>query len=145
MSKLFAGLTRSELMSRIRSRGNKRTELALLRLFRAHKITGWRRHQNIFGKPDFLFLKHKLAVFVDGCFWHGCRKCYRAPKSNCAFWRQKVERNRKRDLKVNRSLRTQGWKVVRFWECKLHDDAAVVKVLRKVLLNTTATPRAHRT
>jgi DNA mismatch endonuclease (patch repair protein) len=119
VSKLFAGLTRSELMSHIRSRGNKKTELALIKIFRAHKITGWRRNQNIFGKPDFLFPKSKLAVFVDGCFWHGCRKCYCAPKSNRAFWRQKVDRNRKRDVKVNRTLKKLGWGVLRVWEHEL--------------------------
>src|SRR5260370_40964884 len=72
--------TRSEVMSRIRGHGNKDTELAVAKLFRAHRITDWRRNQKIFGKPDFVFSKLKLAVFVDGCFWHGCPKHATKPK-----------------------------------------------------------------
>ena len=78
-SGLFAGLTRPELMSRIRSLGNKKTEFALVALLKAHHITGWRRHQPVFGKPDFIFRAHRLAIFVDGCFWHGCPRCYKRP------------------------------------------------------------------
>ncbi len=72
----FAGLPRSELMSRIRARGNKKTELALVTLLRTNRITGWRRHQPLLGRPDFIFRKRRLAVFVDGCFWHGFSRCY---------------------------------------------------------------------
>jgi DNA mismatch endonuclease, patch repair protein len=73
-SDVFTKAKRSEVMSRIRGKGNKDTEVALAKLFRANGITGWRRHYAIAGKPDFAFPKCKLAVFVDGCFWHGCRK-----------------------------------------------------------------------
>src|SRR6185295_10032034 len=97
MSDLFSGLTRSELMSRIRSRGNKKTELALISFFRKQRITGWRRHQKLFGTPDFIFPKMKLAVFVDGCFWHGCRKHLRMPADNRAYWQRKIARNQSRD------------------------------------------------
>ena len=85
MADVFSKSKRSEVMSRIRSRGNQATELALAKLFRRHKITGWRRNQKVFGKPDFIFPKHKLAVFVDGCFWHGCPKHGTQPKGNAAF------------------------------------------------------------
>lgn len=119
MSQLFSGLTRSELMSRIRSRGNKNTELALMRVFRAHGITGWRRHQPVFGKPDFVFPKLKLAVFVDGCFWHGCPLHATQPKHNAAFWRGKFARNISRDQLVTRTLRRTGWRVLRVWEHEL--------------------------
>jgi len=67
---------RSSVMSRVRGRGNKVTELKLLALLRQNKITGWRRHLRLPGKPDFAFPKKKVSVFVDGCFWHGCPKCY---------------------------------------------------------------------
>lgn len=73
---------RSEVMSRIRSQGNKVTELRLISIFREARITGWRRKQPLLGKPDFVFRQQRLAVFVDGCFWHGCPKCYRRPSSN---------------------------------------------------------------
>jgi|ERR1035437_4087779 DNA mismatch endonuclease (patch repair protein) len=119
MSDVFTKAKRSEVMSRIRGRGNKATELALLKLFRRHKIIGWRRHQKVFGNPDFIFPKLKLAVFVDGCFWHGCPKHATKPKNNRAFWKSKFNRNKARDLLVTRSLRSQGWRVLRIWEHEL--------------------------
>lgn len=106
-------------MSRVLGRGNKTTEEALLRLLRADRITGWRRHLSIPGRPDFVFLSEKVAVFVDGCFWHGCPKCYRRPKSNRKFWDKKREGNMARDKRVNRQLRRQGWKVIRIWQHSL--------------------------
>ena len=119
MSDIFTKAKRSEVMSRIRGRGNKATELALAKLFRRNKITGWRRHQKIFGKPDFAFPKLRLAVFVDGCFWHGCPKHATKPKNNRVFWNQKLSANKKRDVLVNRQLRKLGWRVIRIWECSL--------------------------
>jgi DNA mismatch endonuclease (patch repair protein) len=106
-------------MSRIRGRGNKGTELAQAKLFRAHRITGWRRNQPVFGKPDFVFPRHKLAVFVDGCFWHGCPKHATKPKNNHAFWRHKLTANKQRDRLVTRTLRRAGWHVLRIWEHEL--------------------------
>ena len=103
-------------MSRIRGRGNKDTELALIELLRQNGITGWRRNQNVFGKPDFLFRWNRLAIFVDGCFWHGCPKHCKMPNGNRAFWKKKLAGNRARDRRVNRELRKLGWRVVRIWE-----------------------------
>jgi len=119
-------------MSRIRGRGNKATEIALAKFFRRNQITGWRRHQKVFGKPDFVFPKLKLAVFVDGCFWHGCPRCYSAPKSNRAFWKNKISRNRERDRLVARTLRRSGWQVIRIWE---HDLAGKneIQLARRIL------------
>ena len=111
---------RSILMSSIKGKGNKDTELALITLFRRYRITGWRRHLKVFGTPDFAFREKRIAVFVDGCFWHGCPKCYRRPKSNRKFWDAKIARNRGRDRQVSRELRRLGWRVVRIWE---HDLA----------------------
>ena len=119
MSQLFSGLTRSELMSRIRSRGNKKTELAMVRLLRLHGLSGWRRHQPLPGTPDFVFLRHRLALFVDGCFWHGCPKHCRLPKTNRAFWAEKFAANKTRDRLVTRTLRARGWRVLRVWEHEL--------------------------
>lgn len=120
MADVFTKAKRSAVMSRIRGRGNKDTEIALARLLRQNKITGWRRHLPIFGRPDFAFPKQKLAVFVDGCFWHGCPRCYCRPKSNRKYWDAKIARNRERDRKVSRELRRLGWRVIRIWE---HDLA----------------------
>ena len=119
MSDVFTKAKRSEVMSRIRSRGNEATEVALAKLFRRHGIKGWRRHQPVFGKPDFIFQKLRLAVFVDGCFWHGCPKHRTQPKGNAAFWKKKFARNQARDELVNRTLRRAGWQVLRIWEHEL--------------------------
>ena len=119
MTDIFSKRKRSELMSKVRSRGNKDTELALAKLFRCHHITGWRRHLALPGKPDFAFSKQKVAIFVDGCFWHGCPKCYTRPKTNRKFWDKKREENMARDRRVTRQLRSRGWKVIRIWEHSL--------------------------
>jgi len=94
-------------------------ELALAKLLRQHGIKGWRRHQPIFGKPDFIFPKARLAVFVDGCFWHGCPKHATWPSNRAAWWRRKLLSNKKRDQLVNRKLRQAGWRVIRIWEHEL--------------------------
>jgi len=93
-------------MSRIRSRGHAATELRFIELLKAAGITGWRRNQKIFGKPDFVFQKLKLAVFVDGCFWHGCPKHCKIPASNRPFWEKKFAANIARDRRVSRSCAT---------------------------------------
>jgi DNA mismatch endonuclease (patch repair protein) len=120
MPDVFSKAKRSEVMARIRSRGNRDTELALMRLLRRQGVSGWRRHQPVFGRPDFVFPKARVAVFVDGCFWHGCPKHATAPATNRAFWKRKLTANTLRDRLVNRTLRAQGWRVLRVWE---HDLA----------------------
>ena len=141
MSDVFSKAERSEVMSRIRSRGNKATELALATFFRRHKITGWRRQivvqsprskvqsqetgsESFRVRPDFVFPKRKLAVFVDGCFWHGCPQHGTRPRNNRAFWRRKFSRNKKRDALVTRALRRANWRVVRIWEHELKRNGA---------------------
>ncbi len=120
MADVFTKQKRSDVMARIRSHGNKDTELALIKVFRAYKITGWRRRQALPGRPDFVFRNHRLAVFVDGCFWHGCAEHSRPPKSNRSYWQEKMIRNRARDREVTHALRKLNWRVVRIWE---HDLA----------------------
>lgn len=131
----FHGLTRSQLMGRIRSRGNKKTEIRLISVFRANNIIGWRRNNTLFGKPDFVFRKQKLALFVDGCFWHGCPKHGHFPATNKAFWRKKILRNIERDREVLRFLRKAGWRVVRVWEHDLarKNEKRLVARLRRTL------------
>lgn len=146
MPDVFTKSKRSEVVSRIRSRGNKDTELALAKLLRAHGITGWRRQvrvavegresrvegqpktrrpsprpssqrgEGVRVRPDFVFPKLRLAIFVDGCFWHGCPEHATRPKNNAAFWRAKLAGNKRRDALVTRALRRAGWRVVRIWE-----------------------------
>ena len=119
MADFLTKFERSERMSLIRSRGNIDTEVALAKLLRRFHIRGWRRHQLVFGKPDFVFRQVRLAVFVDGCFWHGCPKCGHIPKTRRTYWRRKLLGNRSRDRAVNRTLHAQGWRVLRIWEHEL--------------------------
>lgn len=119
MSDVFTKEKRSDVMSRIKGQDNEGTELTLIGIFRNQHITGWRRKQKIFGKPDFVFRKKRVCVFVDGCFWHGCPKCYQAPISNKLFWEKKLQKNITRDRLVNRELRKAGWRVFRIWEHEL--------------------------
>ena len=108
---------RSKNMAAIRGRYNKSTEIFLVKLFRTAKIRGWRRHsKGVPGTPDFIFPKKKVAVFTDGCFWHGCKRCFVTPKTNRLFWMKKIAANQKRDRRVNRQLILQGWRVIRLWE-----------------------------
>src|SRR2546423_8232879 len=109
MTDIFTKEKRSAVMSRVRGSGNKATEIALAKLLRANRITGWRRHQRLSGTPDFAFRKERVAVFVDGCFWHCCPQHRTNPKNNEQFWAEKLARNRARDLNVTRNLREQGW------------------------------------
>ncbi|WP_043583443.1 very short patch repair endonuclease [Geminisphaera colitermitum] len=124
MSDVFTKAKRSAVMARIRGSGNKDTELRLIAIFRENGITGWRRKQTVLGKPDFVFRKphsgmKRLAVFVDGCFWHGCPLHGTQPKNNAEFWLAKIARNQTRDQLVTRTLRARGWRVLRIWEHEL--------------------------
>jgi DNA mismatch endonuclease (patch repair protein) len=124
MPDVFTKAKRSEVMSRIRGHGNKDTELALIKVFRLHRMTGWRRHQPVFGKPDFVFSAVRVAVFVDGCFWHGCPEHSAMPRNNRVFWAKKLAANKARDRLVTRTLRRAGWRVVRIWEHDLTKRAS---------------------
>jgi DNA mismatch endonuclease (patch repair protein) len=108
--------TRRQIMQSIRGRGNKTTELAFANMLRMHQITGWRRHLPLPGKPDFVFPKQKLAVFVDGCFWHGCPKHSLHVTRSGPFWFDKIHGNKRRDRRKAQSLRKRGWRVIRVWE-----------------------------
>ena len=119
MTDTLTAAERSERMSRVRGRGNRSTELRLVALFRANEITGWRRNQKLLGRPDFVFRRKRVCVFVDGCFWHGCPHHRRIPKTRVAFWTAKIDGNIRRDRDIARALRQNGWKVLRVWECAL--------------------------
>lgn len=128
----FSKETRSAVMSAIRSTSNKTTEMKMLYFLKKAKITGWRRHLKLTGRPDFTWRKKKVALFVDGCFWHGCKKCYKAPASNTPYWKQKIFRNRARDKQINKALRSSGWTVMRVKECQLRSPNYMKKRLQKI-------------
>ena len=103
MPDVFTPAKRSAVMSLIRSRGNRATELRLIALMREHGITGWRRNAKVFGKPDFVFRRERVAISVDGCFWHGCPRHATTSANNRAFWKAKLARNTARDRGVRRA------------------------------------------
>lgn len=112
-------------MSAVRGAGNRTTERLLrLALVRAG-IRKWQvRPKGIKGSPDFLFPSSKLAVFVDGCFWHGCPECGHIPTKHRSFWEAKIQSNRERDLRASSELTSAGYRVVRLWEHELADGIA---------------------
>ena len=118
---------RSKMMSAIRSQNNRSTEMAFLEVLGQSKLRGWRRQYKVFGKPDFAFPEGRVAVFLDGCFWHCCPKCSTKPKSNHIFWINKLSRNQQRDRKVNRKLSESGWKIFRLWECDFEKRPHIVR------------------
>lgn len=100
-------------------KGNKSTELKLIEIFKKNGIKGWRRNYKLFGSPDFVFQKKKVAIFADGCFWHGhdCRNT--KPSTNKEYWDKKIAANKAHDKKVNETLVEKNWTVIRIWECQL--------------------------
>ncbi len=122
---------RSRIMAAIRSTSNRSTEWRLRAAIVASSIRGWQMHvRSLPGCPDFVFNKQRIVVFADGCFWHGCSKCYRRPFSSRDYWDLKVLRNKKRDRLANKRLRSTGWHVVRIWEHELNPSPS--KCLAKI-------------
>jgi DNA mismatch endonuclease, patch repair protein len=143
MADVFTVEKRSAVMSHIRASGNRDTELRMIEIFRTGEITGWRRKSKLFGKPDFVFPKQRVVVFVDGCFWHrhrGCKFAY-TPKSQVTFWLRKFKNNVARDKVVSRTLRKEGWRILRIWECDLAPRTSHRVALRiKEALRETSRP-----
>jgi DNA mismatch endonuclease (patch repair protein) len=125
--------TRSRIMAAIRSSGNRSTELRMVAILRAARIRGWRRRQRVTGRPDFVFWRERVAVFVDGCFWHGCPRHCRMPEGRREYWEPKIRRNRRRDRAVDRELRNQGWVVARVWEHDLDNPRKVAHAVALLL------------
>lgn len=128
---------RTEIMRAVKSVGNKSTELRMVRFLREHHISGWRRGSKLYGRPDFLFKEGRTAVFIDGCFWHGCKHCRRnmRPSTNSNYWLAKITRNRKRDRQVNAELRRRGWQVLRMWEHEmLKAPQTLIRRIQKTLI-----------
>jgi DNA mismatch endonuclease (patch repair protein) len=125
MSDVFTVEKRSDIMRQVKSKNNKSTEAVLLKFFKDNHIIGWRRQYKISGKPDFAFPKLKLAIFCDGCFWHGhdCRNT--KPKDNADYWTQKIRKNQDRDRLVNEKLKKYKWIPLRIWECQIKSGAYV--------------------
>lgn len=119
MTDTFSQKQRSEIMKAVKSKGNKSTEVKLIEIFKSHHITGWRRNSNLIGHPDFVFPQKRIALFSDGCFWHGhnCRNLI--PSDNAEYWEKKIKRNKTRDKVITKELNQKGWMVIRIWECEI--------------------------
>ena len=129
MADPFSKEERSAVMQRVKSKGNKSTEQKLIDIFKANGITGWLRNYPVTGKPDFVFLKLKIAVFADGCFWHGhhCRNI--TPQQNADYWSKKRKRNIARDKIITKLFKQRGWTVLRWWECNIKSGNINLKSL----------------
>ena len=132
---VFKGVseTRSRTMSAIRGKHAKSTETRLrMALIRA-RIKGWTLHAtDLPGKPDFIFPNRQFAIFVDGCFWHGCSTCGHIPKTNTEFWTAKIHRNIERDQRNIKALRKLDWTVLRIWEHSLKNKLAMALVIKSI-------------
>ena len=109
-------------MSSIKGQNNKSTELKVRMALIRTKVKGWQLNKkDLPGKPDVYFENEKIAIFIDGCFWHGCPKCGHVPKTRSEFWEAKINRNKERDKEKNKELKKIGIKIIRFWEHQLSD------------------------
>ncbi len=125
---------RKKNMSRIRSRGNRSTERRLRSSLIGAGVAGFKLHDtSLPGKPDFSFAYEKVAVFVDGCFWHGCPTCYVRPKSRQSYWDEKLAKNKARDVRSNSKLEEMGWKSVRIWEHTIKNPPEARMVVAEAL------------
>ena len=135
-----ASASRSKSMSAIPSRGNRTTELRFAMALVRSRVRGWRLNaRDVIGKPDFFFPLERLAVFCDGCFWHGCERCGHIPRRNHQFWAYKISRNRQRDCDTNLSLAAQEFGVLRLWEHELREDLTACVLLVQARLDQTGT------
>jgi DNA mismatch endonuclease, patch repair protein len=134
---------RSKIMAAVRTFGGT-TERKMEALLRNQGISGFRKQFPVAGKPDFAWPKSKVALFVDGCFWHGCPRCDRPSKSNTTFWNTKIALNRRRDARVARKLRNDGWSVLRVWECRITERRTVSRIMRAVSRGSRVTVSGAR-
>lgn len=126
-------------MSRIHGK-NTGPEMKIRKMLYAQGIRGYRTHFNIPGKPDIVFTKKKIAIFIDGCFWHKCPICFQEPEIRKEFWLKKINSNVERDKKVNLQLQKEDWKVIRIWEHEVRKDPEnVVKRICDLLKNQACT------
>ena len=98
-------------------------------------INGWKKnYPNVLGKPDIVFPNEKIAIFIDGCFWHDCPICRRPlPKNNSKYWKGKITRNKNRDKNINIELEKQGWLVIRIWEHEIKNKKNYNSIRDKII------------
>jgi DNA mismatch endonuclease, patch repair protein len=117
-------------MSRILGK-NTGPEIKLRKLLWSQSIRGYRIHYKLPGKPDIVFVKKKIAIFIDGCFWHKCPVCFQEPETRKEFWMKKIQSNIDRDKKVNDQLISEGWTIIRIWEHEIRKEPE--KAVKKII------------
>lgn len=124
---------RKRTMQAVKSKGT-RLEKRLFATLSGMGISGWKQNAvSITGKPDIAFLNQKIAIFVDGCFWHGCPYCRRKlPETNYEYWERKIDRNIQLAKVYNKQLKREGWKVIRIWEHELRDRTKLESRLKEL-------------
>lgn len=133
MADLMTPTQRSSCMSKIKGK-NTRPELMLRKSLWREGLR-YRLNSKLPGKPDMVFVSKKVAIFVDGCFWHCCPEHGSKPKSNESFWHKKLQRNIERDIIVNEQLHNKGWSVCRIWEHEVEKNISVAVDKIKLLLS----------
>jgi len=130
MTDVLTPKQRTYNMSQIRGK-NTGPEVKLRKLLWSNGVRGYRIHYNLPGKPDIVFIKKKIAIFIDGCFWHKCPICFQEPETRKEFWMKKIQSNIDRDKKVDDQLTNDGWTVIRIWEheIKKEPENAVKKII----------------
>jgi DNA mismatch endonuclease (patch repair protein) len=121
---------RSYNMSQIRGKDTG-PEVTLRKLLWSEGIRGYRIHYRLHGKPDIVFTRKKIAIFIDGCFWHKCPVCYQEPETRKDFWIKKIQSNIDRDKNVDETLKNDGWTVIRIWEHEIRKDPE--NAVRKII------------
>jgi DNA mismatch endonuclease (patch repair protein) len=130
MTDVLTPKQRTYNMSQIRGK-NTAPEIKLRKMLFAAGIRGYRIHYNLPGKPDVVFIKKKIAIFVDGCFWHKCPVDFQEPATRKEFWIKKIQSNIDRDKKVNEQLKRDGWTVIRIWEHEIKKEPE--KTVKKIV------------
>jgi len=120
-------------MSKIRGK-NTGPEVKLRKMLWSEGVRGYRIHYKLPGKPDIVFTNKKIAIFIDGCFWHKCTVCFQEPETRKEFWMKKIQSNIDRDKNVDEQLTNKGWVVIRFWEHEVRKNPDnVVKKIKEIL------------
>lgn len=120
MTDVHSKETRSYNMSQIRGKWTKQ-EILIHNILKGRKIKHM-MHPDIEGKPDILIKNSKTLIFLDGCFWHKCPRCFRQPETNREFWMNKIENNFKKDKEVTKKLKRKGWTILRLWEHEIREN-----------------------
>ena len=133
MTDIVSKKKRSEIMSAIRNKDTK-IEIAFRKALWKQGFRYSKNSAKYFGKPDLALKKYKMVIFIDSCFWHGCKKHCRIPATNKKYWANKINRNKERDKEVNKIYKKSGWKIIRIWEHDLKNNLEkIVKISKNYI------------